>query len=794
MFTGQNQGSVSEDSLLVTSGTLTISDRDAGESGVQADSAPGTFGSFSINTQGEWSYTLHNGSDVVQALGGGWAATESFEVQSIDGTTHRVDVDVYGANGAPSGGVTVSGQPIQGQTLSVDISALDDEEGIGALDYQWLLDGVPISGAEQASYVLSQDEVGGLVSVRVSYTDGAGATESLLSSAVLIENVNDSPTGTLVLAGVAEQGGTLFASESIADQDGLGTFSYHWLRDGVPIDGATSALYTLTQSDVGSAISVVISYTDGQGEGEEVVSSELRVANVNDLPAGSVAISGDPLEGERLSAQVSLTDLDGLGAFSYQWLRSGSAIEGENGSVYVPVQADVGESISVRVEYTDQFGTEERVESAAVTVANVNDSPEGAVTINGSAIQGEVLTAVPSISDEDGIGALNYQWLLDGAPINGATASVYSLSQSDVSAQISVRVAYVDGQGTQEQLESNALLIANINDSPSGEPVIEGSAEEDSVLSVALGGIDDADGLGTFDFQWFKDGALVSTDSTYLLTQADVGCDISVEVSYVDGFGQSEFLLSSAVGPVANRNDNPVGSVVLQGIASSGEVISATPELSDEDGVGDYSYQWLLDGVVIGGETSSTLALTDEYINGQVWVEVSYVDGETTLETVVSGHLEVRSSAVVIDDDAFLWDSTIQTPEGEIVSAPEAQLYRSYYGALGRLPDGGGYDWWLNEIEQGRHTLTSMAAGFIYSVEFRDLADQDGSGAVSNAELIEHIYTGVFGRSPDIGGFNWWLDLLDRGSKSQEQVFIDMTQSNEYVELTVNIVAEMQFI
>lgn len=75
------------------------------------------------------------------------------------------------------------------------------------------------------------------------------------------------------------------------------------------------------------------------------------------------------------------------------------------------------------------------------------------------------------------------------------------------------------------------------------------------------------------------------------------------------------------------------------------------------------------------------------------------------------------------NNDGSLWDSVIQKLDGSTVDASASQLYRSYYGAMGRLPDQAGFNWWLNEIKEGRYTLQSMADGFIYSAEFLSLAD-----------------------------------------------------------------------
>ncbi len=82
-------GTVQEDALIAK-GVLTITDPDAGEAAFQAQSGtPGTYGAFSIDARGNWTYTLDNGNPVVQALATGDSRTETFTVRGVDGTPTR---------------------------------------------------------------------------------------------------------------------------------------------------------------------------------------------------------------------------------------------------------------------------------------------------------------------------------------------------------------------------------------------------------------------------------------------------------------------------------------------------------------------------------------------------------------------------------------------------------------------------------------------------------------------------------------------------------------------------------
>ena len=139
-----------------------------------------------------------------------------------------------------------------------------------------------------------------------------------------VANVNDDPTGSVVISGTATEDQVLSITNTLADEDVLGSFSYQWNRAGSAISSATSATYTLVQADVGSIITVTVSYTDGQNTAEsETSAATSAVANVNDDPTGSVTISGTATEDQVLTAANTLADEDVLGTISYQWNRAG---------------------------------------------------------------------------------------------------------------------------------------------------------------------------------------------------------------------------------------------------------------------------------------------------------------------------------------------------------------------------------------------------------------------------------------------------------------------------------------
>jgi hypothetical protein len=120
------------------------------------------------------------------------------------------------------------------------------------------------------------------------------------SATVMISPVNDPPAGVPLIQGTVTQGSSLVADVSgISDVDGLGAFSYQWLRGGIAIGGATASTYTLGSADVGYQISVEVYYTDGDGTAEGPVTSAETVqvtsaaAAVVDVPTIIVPVVED---------------------------------------------------------------------------------------------------------------------------------------------------------------------------------------------------------------------------------------------------------------------------------------------------------------------------------------------------------------------------------------------------------------------------------------------------------------------------------------------------------------------
>ena len=248
-----------------------------------------------------------------------------------------------------------------GEEVTLSATAEDIDGFIS--ESKWLFEGDVISRELSLTYRLPDGEN----EILFVATDNSGRATS--KAATIKVKANAPVSGSVTITGILTEGQLLVAETStLTDEDGLGLFSYQWLRDGTAIEGEIASSYTSTASDIGKALSVTVSYTDSKGATESIASAATeKIANVNDPVIGSVDISGILEESEVLIADASsLSDLDGLGTFSYQWLQDGLAISGATNSTYTTNNSDIGKVISVTVTYTDGYGTVESISSSAI--------------------------------------------------------------------------------------------------------------------------------------------------------------------------------------------------------------------------------------------------------------------------------------------------------------------------------------------------------------------------------------------------------------------------------------------
>ena len=575
-------------------------------------------------------------------------------------------------NSPATGAPTISGTAQVDQTMTADTSRIADEDGLTdvSYSYQWIRsDGgtdTDLVGETNATYTLVSADQGKTIKVRVSFTDDGGNEETLTSTATaeIAARPNTPATGAPVISGTAQVGETLTAETTgIADEDGLTNVSYRyqWLAGGTDIDGATGSSHTLTDDAQGKAIRVRVTFTDDVGNQEVLTSTATTAvaAKPNTPATGEPDITGTAQVGEVLTVDTSnIADQDGLDdvSYSYQWLAAGANIDGATFSSYTLTASQQGQTIKVRVSFTDDGSNDETLTSAATAVvaAKPNSPATGAPVITGTAQRDETLTADTSgIADADGLTTVSYsyQWIRnDGntdADIAGETASAYTLSDEDVGKSIKVRVSFADDAHNEEST-SAATVVAKPNTAPTGLPTISGTAQVGETLTADTSGIADDDGLNdaVFAYQWLADDANIqgAANSTYILSDEDVGKAIKVKVSFTDDGSNDETLTSAATAVVAAKPNSPAtGAPTISGTAQVDQTMTAdTSRIADEDGLDDvsYSYQWIRsDGGTdtdLVGETNATYTLVSADQGKTIKVRATFTDDADIQESLTS--------------------------------------------------------------------------------------------------------------------------------------------------------------
>ena len=290
---------------------------------------------------------------------------------------------------------------IEDDPLIIDASSVVDGDGVGSMQVQWQIsaDGAAwsnLSGEIRQSFTPRERHVGRLLRVQLSYVDGQGNLETILSPASSpVQNVNDKPNGAPQLVGAAREEDSLVVDTSmISDDDGLGNFSIIWQRSSTKTEWqafpeTNGEVLQLSQRHVGYSYRAVVSYEDGHGTKELLVTSPSEtVQNVDDPVQGEVLIKGEATEGETILVSTSgVSDEDGIASMSVGWEastdgRNWRAIETGGATQLALSQPLVNKQIRARVAVVDSFGVETVIFSQATnTVRNVNNKPAGTIFV-----------------------------------------------------------------------------------------------------------------------------------------------------------------------------------------------------------------------------------------------------------------------------------------------------------------------------------------------------------------------------------------------------------------------------
>ena len=469
------------------------------------------------------------------------------------------------ANTPATGKPSISGVAEVGQTLSAEIGTLADPDGLPATypddyDFQWVrvdADGAsnpaPVAGATGATYRPTATDVGKRLMVRVSFTDGGGASEGPLSSDAWPSS------GTIAAPGLLPA--LSFASSSIVVNEAAGpavltvkldrasagtvTVRYTTLGDTARVNedyGATSGTLTFKPGETSKTIAVRI-VDDANDEPDERFWFRLRNASGATLPS-------------RPWAEVTITDGEVLPAASIADVTVGEGA----GTMTLTLTLDRPSNADIAYVATqsDVSGTAtEGADYAAFVPGGSRTLTVPAGSLSGSF---DIAIVDDGVAEPDETIVIAWKRHPASAATPGSILFTGTITDDDTA-----------------------------NTPATGKPSISGVAEVGQTLSAEIGTLADPDGLPAtypddYDFQWVRvdaDGAsnpapvAGATGATYRPTATDVGKRLMVRVSFTDGGGASEGPFASDAWPSSGTIAAP-GVLPAMSFASDAIVVNET--------------------------------------------------------------------------------------------------------------------------------------------------------------------------------------------------------------------------
>ena len=495
-------------------------------------------------------------------------------------------------------------------------------------------------------------------------SDESGAMSNQASVMVTVGEVNDAP---IALNDAAELDEDASIELSILDNDldvdsGLTidnvTITQAPAHGKVSINSTSGTISYKPNADFFGSDSFTYSVKDDQSLISNIALVKLTINSVNDTPVANNDVA-QLLEDTAHSINVLGNDLDVDGSLDKSSIEV--VTDPEHGSTqivdgmisYTPNANSNGEdSFSYRVK--DDLGVWSNNANVFITVTAVNDAPLANndviqidedesviidVTGNDSDVDGSI--------DEDSVKVVTEPAF--GNVINNVDGTVTYTPASNYVGFDSFTYSVLDNEGAESNTASVTITVLAVNDAPLIESAAVTSATQDEAYSYVLviNDVDSADSykLSATELPSWLDFNPATGELSGTPTNDDVGTHaVTLLVTDAEGLTDTQTFVIT----VADVNDEATGGISISGEAKEGETLRVDSTIEDPDGVGEFTYQWMRNGVLITGATLSEYMLTDADIGATITVVVTYVDGNGNTETFTSG----ATSPVIISNVA----------------------------------------------------------------------------------------------------------------------------------------------
>ncbi len=484
---------------------------------------------------------------------------------------------------------------------------------------------------------------------------GTTTTTGTPTGAVTLPPVN---TGAPAISGGAVDGDTLTSSNG-SWLDSPTSYAYQW-QDCTTgslglmctnISGATDSSYTLTESDVGDTVRVLVTAGNSAGS-TSAASAETAAVTLPPAPANTAApvVTGSPAQGQTLSTSNG-TWSNSPENYSYAWQDCDSSganctdISNASATTYTLTSTDVGHTIRSVVTASNAGGANSAssAQTAAVTSATPAAPTNTAVpAISGTAQQGQTLTA-SSGSWSGSPTSYGYQWQdcsssTSCTNISGATSSSYTLQSSDVGKTVDVVVTATNAGGSKSATSAQTAAVASATPAAPANtavPAVSGTAQQGDTLTTSNGSWSGSP--TSYAYAWEdcnSSGASCAkisnaTASTYTLASGDVGGTIRSVITATNAGGSSSASSAQTATVTSATPAAPANTAVptISGTAQQGNTLTASNG-SWSGSPTSYAYHWQdctssTSCTNITGATSSTYTLQSSDVGDTIDIVVT---------------------------------------------------------------------------------------------------------------------------------------------------------------------------
>ncbi|HEX2103048.1 MAG TPA: hypothetical protein VHF51_05315 [Solirubrobacteraceae bacterium] len=575
------------------------------------------------------------------------------ERPAASGRTRAVDAAAPASTGAPS----IDGPARDGAALTADPGRWSGTQPID-LAYQWqrcAAEGMscePIAGATGDTYTATSADVARALRVEVTATNAGGRETATSAPTDAVAAVAPADTEAPAIAGTPRDGETLTASRGTWTGSEPMDFAHQWQRcdsggDGCEdIPGATRSTYEAAAADVGHALRVVVAATNAGGTRSATSGPTAAVEAIPPSVRTEPTVTGTARDGETLTAGAGAWEGSQPIEIAYQWQRCPADgecadIEGATAQRYTARAADVDADLRVRVTATNAGGSQSATSARTDPVEPAPPVSAVPPSVEGTARDGETLSASPGRwTGTEPIG-FAYQWRRcadDGtgcADIEGAIGQTYTAVPADVERVIVVQVTARNGGGAETATSGGTDPVAPDPPANTGAPSVSGDARDGGTLTAHPG-----EWTGTPDiryaYQWLRcDGETGTcaaiegaTDQELTLGHALVGHTVRVEVTATNA-GGSATVSSATTAPVAAVAPRNTAAPAISGTPRVGERLTAEPGAWTGTPQITFAYQWQrcnaasTDCDDIAGATDSTYVATATDVGDRMLVRVT---------------------------------------------------------------------------------------------------------------------------------------------------------------------------